>query len=352
MAQLSFNPSEKTPNLAGFGMDKFFLGQIRKLNLEQIQDSQKNLLSALVVLYFKVQVMDAPIKTQQAKQRDLEKFLQFFNQELGHEQIDGWTPAVTKEFQQQLSNIISKTTGNKYPVTTVNRIMATLRHFAAWLITQRSLIVGNPLAGVRDLKIEDPNWSGLTNTQILRLKTAIEQRIKACTKKNQDPLLEAAVFYLLWQTGLLESELVALNCGQYYNKALHQVLRTKNRRVNAKVSVPQEARKVLELYLSARPGANQQDSLFISRYGKRLKPQDVFRLCKRLAKQATIFFMPEEQFKFSPHMLRHTFLKKVTYRYGLHVAQQLSGNSSIREIFLYAKPSHVEIITNVDELFN
>ena len=76
---------------------------------------------------------------------------------------------------------------------------------------------------------------------------------------------------------------------------MHQ-LRTKNRRVNAKVTVPQEARKVLEFYLAARPGANQQDSLFISRYGKHLKPQDVFRLCKRLAKQATIFLMPEEQY--------------------------------------------------------
>ena len=56
--------------------------------------------------------------------------------------------------------------------------MATLRHFAAWLITQRPLMAGNPLAGVKDLKIEDPNWNGLTNTQLLRLKTAIEQRLK------------------------------------------------------------------------------------------------------------------------------------------------------------------------------
>ena len=180
MSKLNAESFNNTQKLTNFGMNKYLSNQNKRadLFLGQIQLSQRSLLSAWVILYFKVHVMGAPIKTQQAKQCDLEKFLQFFNKELGHEQIDGWTPTVTKEFQQQLSNTFSKTTGTKYQVTTVNRIMATLRHFAAWLITQRPLMAGNPLAGVKDLKIEDPNWNGLTNTQLLRLKTAIEQRLK------------------------------------------------------------------------------------------------------------------------------------------------------------------------------
>ena len=35
-------------------------------------------------------------------------------------------------------------------------------------------------------------------------------------------------------------------------------------------------------------------------------------------------------------MLRHTFLKRVTDQYGVHIAQKLSGNVSVREIFRYA----------------
>ena len=51
------------------------------------------------------------------------------------------------------------------------------------------------------------------------------------------------------------------------------------------------------------------------------------------------------------HMLRHTFLKRVTDKHGVHVAQKLSGNTSVREIFRYAKPSEEEVERVVEGLF-
>lgn len=51
------------------------------------------------------------------------------------------------------------------------------------------------------------------------------------------------------------------------------------------------------------------------------------------------------------HMLRHTFLKKVTDKHGVHFAQELSGNVSIKEIFRYAKPSQDEMQSTIEELF-
>ena len=54
--------------------------------------------------------MGTPVKTQQAKQRDLEKFLRFFARELGHEYLEGWTPAVTKAFKNELQATISPIT--------------------------------------------------------------------------------------------------------------------------------------------------------------------------------------------------------------------------------------------------
>lgn len=53
----------------------------------------------------------------------------------------------------------------------------------------------------------------------------------------------------------------------------------------------------------------------------------------------------------SPHMLRHTFLKRVTDKHGVHIAQKLSGNVSVREIFRYAKPSEEESAAVVEGLF-
>src|SRR6478672_7592798 len=75
-----------------------------------LHPQKKELLSAWAVWYFKTQVMGAPLKTQQAKQRDLDKFLRFFAANVGHDQVDSWTPAVTKQFQQTLGKTLSPVT--------------------------------------------------------------------------------------------------------------------------------------------------------------------------------------------------------------------------------------------------
>lgn len=92
-------------------------------------------------------------------------------------------------------------------------------------------------------------------------------------------------------------------------------------------------------------------TLFLSRYSNRLAAQDVRRICQRLLRQATINLEQDQKFRFTPHMLRHTFLKCVTEQQGLHFAQQMSGNVSIREIFRYAKPNEQEIDAVVEKLF-
>ena len=304
-----------------------------------------------VELYKTLYVQGAPQKTQEAKERDLRAFVNFFKAQVGHDHVESWTPAITKHFQRSLIKTISAKTGKPYKETTINRVLATLRHFANWLHHQRPLLAGDPLQGVRDIQVDDPDWLGLTSRQVLRLKAACEQRIAACIREDQNPLREAAVFYTLLQTGLRESELVALNVEQYHHKGLHQVQRFKNKKVSNKVPLPQEAREFLDRYLATRAEVQVSDPLFISRYGTRLQTQDVQRSCKRLLKQAQAFLSEDEKFKFTPHMLRHTFLRKVTDLHGVHVAQQMSGNSSVKQIFRYAKPSQAEVDLLVEELF-
>lgn len=78
---------------------------------------------------------------------------------------------------------------------------------------------------------------------------------------------------------------------------------------------------------------------------------DVYRICQRVLKQALAFLPDLEKFDFTPHKLRHTFLKKVTDKHGVHFAQELSGNVSIKEIFRYAKPSQEEMQNIIEALF-
>ncbi len=113
--------------------------------------------------------------------------------------------------QSASSGALSLPAKNPYKATSINRTLATIRHAGRWLNNQRPLIAGDPLAQVKDVQVDSPDWNGLTSRQLMRLKAACEQRIKSCDRKNQNPLLETAVFYTLLGTGLHESELVTLN---------------------------------------------------------------------------------------------------------------------------------------------
>lgn len=309
-----------------------------------------NSLRAWLGYYFEVHVKGAPEKTEQAKMADLTKFIQFFKMEVGHDQVDSWTPAVSKQFQRSLASTISPITSKPYKATSVNRTMATIRHVGRWLHHHRPLSAGDPLSQVKDVQVDAPDWNGLTSRQLMRLKSACEQRIRSCTRTNQNPLLETAIFYTLLGSGLRASELVSLNVYQYERKGLSNVIRHKSKRVSGRVPLPIESRQVLDQYLEQRK-AGENEPLFVTRYNTRLKAFDVYRSCQRLLKQALAFLPDEEKFEFTPHMLRHTFLKKVTDKHGVHFAQEVSGNVSIKEIFRYAKPSEEELQESIESLF-
>lgn len=88
------------------------------------------------------------------------------------------------------------------------------------------------------------------------------------------------------------------------------------------------------------------DPLFKTRGHNRVNRKDVTNICMRLSS------LTPDRVKLSPHMmLRHTFLKRITDQHGIHIAQKLSGNVSVREIFRYAKPSEEESAAVVEGLF-
>jgi integrase/recombinase XerD len=183
----------------------------------------------------------------------------------------------------------------------------------------------------------------------MRLKAACEQRLNSSARANQNPLLEATVLYVLLHTGLRANELSSLNLDQYHHRGLHDVKR-KGSRVSKKVSVPTEARELLDRYIDERRG-REPGPLFLTRYGQRLTPLNIAHICERLAEQANVHVGAAEAMHLTPHMLRHTFLKRVADKHGVNVAQEMSGNRSIREIFRYTKPSESEVEATAESLF-
>lgn len=313
-------------------------------------DSHHDNLTRLINLYFKIHVAGSSINTIDAKQRDLKLFIDFFINLTGNQSINLWTPSVTRSFQNYLL-CATNSGGLSYKATSVSRIMSTLKHFARWLHKQKPLPAGNSFEGIKIVEVDEPTWNGLSDKQIARLRSACDQRIAICKKANQNPLLEVTIFYILLNTGLRESELVNLNYGQYHSRGFHNVVRSKSKKITRKVPLPQEAKDYLDKYLQIREELTPTSPLLVTKNGGRISRFEIIRACKRISMLANAYLPPEEKFHLTPHQLRHTFLKHIADKHDIHVAQKMSGNVSIREIFRYTQPSDDEIHNYVEILF-
>lgn len=54
-----------------------------------------------------------------------------------------------------------------------------------------------------------------------------------------------------------------------------------SKRISQKIPLPQESRTYLDQYLDKRE-AQEDEPLFITRYGTRLQTLDVYRICQRV----------------------------------------------------------------------
>lgn len=286
--------------------------------------------------YLTLVAQGSSLATLEAKRRDLRLFVKYVA-DLGlGDEIQRWTPSLSKAFKSEMLAI--------YSPATAQRMIATLGHFARWLMGRIQLFAGDPMAGLQSIKLDEAAWNGLSKKDLTQLKIAVDIRLNACKRKDQNPLLEAAVFYLLLYTGLRESELVNLNRGQYQSSEVLLSVKRKGQRVSNKVPVPKEAAYYIDKYL-VNEQRGDDEPLFLTRGGLRLHRRDVINICKRIS------MLTPERIKLTPHMLRHTFLKRITDKHGIHIAQKLSGNVSVREIFRYAKPSYEESVSVVEGLF-
>jgi len=304
-------------------------------------NSKPTTLTYYANLYYQTIVSGSSPATEKAKKNDISKFLSFFIEYTGNDHVDNWTPSTSRYFLKELLN-------KDFKPNTINRVLDSLKHFAKWLDSHRPLLAGYPFIGIKNIYEDPPHWNGLSSKQVMRLKMACEQRLKACERKNQNPLMEITIFLILLNTGLRESELVSLNIQQYYARGFHNV-RRKGSNVTKKIPVPDEAKQYLDRYLETLEQKNDQDPIFNIK-GKRISTRAVRYVCQRISAYASSNLAIEEKIHLSPHMLRHTFLKKIADKHGIHIAQKMSGNVSISEIFRYTKPSQDEIDQIAEEL--
>jgi integrase/recombinase XerD len=150
-------------------------------------------------------------------------------------------------------------------------------------------------------------------------------------------LRDRALLHLLYAGGLRASELVGLDCAGII--ASTGVLRVfgKGRKerivpiASAALEVAMEYLRVLRPQLVSPVSG---DAVFLSRSGRRLRRQDVFRLVEKYVQRAGV------RGHVSPHTLRHCFAS--------HLLSRGADLRSVQEMLGHADISTTQIYTHVD----
>ncbi len=74
-------------------------------------------------------------------------------------------------------------------------------------------------------------------------------------------------------------------------------------------------------------------------------------MLRRIASQANARLPEKDHIEVSPHVLRHTALRKWTEKKGVQFAQKIAGHASERYIWRYVTPSESEMDEAAESLW-
>jgi integrase/recombinase XerD len=302
----------------------------------------KTCLTDLATLYLATEVAGQSQATLDAKRRDLHRFLAFYQQLYGHDRPDEWFVSVTKAFLKHLR-------GQRLAQASLVRIYATVRHFARWLDRKFPGLfpLGCPTDGVKPPAEPTADWKGLTRLEELRLLNAAQTlRVKPGPGTKQG-LRNHALLAVLLGSGLRISEVLQLDPDQYTGKGFARV-QVKGGQLRDFVPVHRDARAVLDQWLEQR--GDTPGPLFPTRSHRRVSRREAAHIIQRMAGQANANRPEQEHIQVSPHVLRHTFLRKLAEEKGVHYAREASGHQSDRYIWRYVKPDRQTLAEAIDTL--
>jgi integrase/recombinase XerC len=195
-----------------------------------------------------------------------------------------------------------------------------------WLARHRDF-TSNPVLGIRAPRASRPLPKALTVEAAQRL---LEGEI------DEKPLLtqDAAMFELLYSSGLRVGELVALNLTD--DPAQGEVTVTGKGSKTRTVPVGLKAREALQRWFAIRSqiALPEETALFVGARGKRISAS---RVWSRLQAWAQRRGLPE---RVHPHMLRHSF--------ATHMLQSSQDLRAVQELLGHASISTTQVYTHLD----
>jgi site-specific recombinase XerD len=234
--------------------------------------------------------------TRLAYQRDVSAWLQWCSRR-GIEPLAASFLHVN-EYARELESTVDARSGRPMTPATVARRLSGLSSWYDFL-TRLGAVATNPVAGADRPRIDRDHSAtvGLTADEVDALLAAAAADDRPQAARNR------AMLTVLADLGLRVGELVGLDVADLGRERGHRTVRFigKGGKPRRRALAPATA-AALDAYLTVRPGP-ADGPLFVTASGARVDQPAVFRLVRRLAKEAGI----PAWAKLSPHSLRHAF---------------------------------------------
>lgn len=257
--------------------------------------------------------------------RDLQRFADY----LAENTVD------ISDFQQQnLDEFISGLSKSNLAVSSINRVLSTLRSFFAYLEREHNLF--NPMKDVESSKIPVRLPKALTVSQIAQLIDG------SFSEDNIISIRDRALLELLYSTGGRVSEIVGINLSDLgtVKSESNDVRVIKLRGKGSKeriVPMGSFSVKALDDYLvRVRPNLvskntkGKNDALFLNQRGTRISRQSAWQIVVDSAKKCGL------SEGISPHVFRHSFATHLLDGGAdIRVVQELLGHASVTTTQIY-----------------
>ena len=211
--------------------------------------------------------------------------------------------------------------GKGLQAKTLARTLSAWRSFFHYLARQGT-VEANPCLGLRPPKGEKKLPNALSVDEMAHLLEHPGEDV--WSRRN------AAMFELMYSSGLRRAELIGLDLGDVDRNAAEVKVTGKGSKTRI-VPVGSRALAALERWLAVRdPLARDTDALFLGARGQRISPSVLTSALKQLARRQDITAHVH------PHALRHAFASHVLQSSGdLRAVQEMLGHASLSTTQVY-----------------
>ncbi len=255
--------------------------------------------------------------------RDVEQFVVFVTHDgkqpfdpaaIKREDLSDWIEALSRKPREDESALHRSSRGEPLSPASINRTLASVRTFYAWLRREK-LCSTNPFVGIARLTTPKRLPVVISHQRMTEIARDSEER---CESEDFDQMRNSLIILMFYTMGLRASELIGIDRDHFSGDYTSLKVRGKGDKDRIVPIIEIVREKILE-YINAISRQNicisDEKALFLTQKGKRMSYSTLYRVIHSELEAYGV------RGRKSPHVLRHTF--------ATHL---LDGGADIREI--------------------